>query len=247
MWISARSIWLWAGLLRHRPRQVARSGYNLVVQGDAEVQRLLAMGRTLGLPTPQPAADGQARINLRISGAWTGFAAPSVTGTALLNSVHARVRGLSEPVEISSANISLTPDKAEVQKLTILAAGNTWRGTFMIPRRCDTPRACPIHFDLRADEIIDRSAGCGRGGSGKTAVVSLSVGAGATFVRAATFFGFSTRDRKTHRRKSSDSQPGREPRHCRSRTRSRPTADFKLARRHFGRAAQRRLDGGLQR
>lgn len=147
--------------------QVARSGYNLLVQGDAEVQRLLAVARTVGLAVPQPAAEGEARINLRISGAWTGFAAPSVTGTALLNSVQARVRGLSEPVEVSFANISLTPDWTEVQKLTIVAAGNTWRGTFMIPRRCDTPRACPIRFDLRADEIMTDQLGVAEAAPGK--------------------------------------------------------------------------------
>jgi AsmA family/AsmA-like C-terminal region len=147
--------------------QVARSGYNLSVQGDAEVQRLLAVARTVGLGVPQPAAEGEARINLRITGAWTGFAAPLVTGTALLNSVEARVRGLSEPVEISFANISLAQDRAEVQKLTFLAAGNTWRGTFTIPRRCDTPRACPIHFDLRADEIITDQLGVTGAAPGK--------------------------------------------------------------------------------
>jgi len=147
--------------------QVGRSGYDLLVQGDAEVQRLLAVARTVGLAVPQPAAEGEARINLRISGVWTGFAAPSVTGTALLNSVQARVRGLTEPVEISFANISLTPDWTEVQKLTFLAAGNIWRGTFMIPRRCDTPRACPIHFDLRADEIMTDQLGVAEAAPGK--------------------------------------------------------------------------------
>lgn len=147
--------------------QVARSGYNLLVQGDAEVQRLLAVARTIGLAVPQPAAEGEARINLRISGAWTGFAAPSVTGTALLNSVQARVRGLSEPVEISFANISLTQDRTEVQRLTFLAAGNTWRGTFMIPRRCDASRACPIRFDLRADEIRTDQLGVAEAAPGK--------------------------------------------------------------------------------
>jgi len=46
--------------------QLWRSGYNFQVQGDAEVQRLLEVTRTIGLPVPQPAANGEARINLRI-------------------------------------------------------------------------------------------------------------------------------------------------------------------------------------
>ncbi len=147
--------------------QVGRSGYNLAVQGDTEVQRLLAVARTVGLPAPQSAANGEARINLRISGNWAGFAAPVVTGTALMNSVQARVRGLSGPVEIVSANISLTPDTIDVQRLAVLAVGNTWRGRLTIPRRCDVPRACPIHFDLRADEIVADELGVANAAPGE--------------------------------------------------------------------------------
>ena len=33
--------------------QFSRSGYNFLVQGDAEVQRLLEVARTVGLPAPQ--------------------------------------------------------------------------------------------------------------------------------------------------------------------------------------------------
>ena len=133
--------------------QVSRSGYSLLVQGDAEVQRLLEVSRTVGLPAPQTTASGEAHISLQVGGHWAGFAAPAVTGTAVLHAVHARVRGLTDPLEIASATISLTPNAVEVQKLTASAAGNTWRGSLTIPRPCDTPRACPIRFDLHAAEI----------------------------------------------------------------------------------------------
>jgi uncharacterized protein involved in outer membrane biogenesis len=134
--------------------QFSRSGYKFLVQGDAEVQRLLEAARTVGLPVPQPSANGEARINLQIGGDWAGFAAAGVTGAAQLHSVRARVRGLNEPVEIASANISLTPYSAEVQKLTASVAGNTWRGSLTVPRQCDAPRGCPIRFDLHADEFV---------------------------------------------------------------------------------------------
>ncbi len=134
--------------------KVSRAGYNLLVQGDAEVQRLFEVARTVGLPVPQPSANGKAEINLQIGGSWAGFAAPAVTGNAQLHSISARVRALSRPVEIVSASISLTPNTAEVQKLTVLAAGNRWHGSLAVPRQCDTPHACPIHFDLHADEIV---------------------------------------------------------------------------------------------
>lgn len=133
--------------------QLSRSGYRFLIQGDSEIQRLLEVARTVGLPAPQPAADGEARINLQVGGGWAGFAAPTVTGTAQLRSVQARVRGLSAPVEIVSASVLLTPTTSDVQKLNVVAAGNTWRGSLSVPRPCETPRACLIRFDLHADEI----------------------------------------------------------------------------------------------
>ena len=134
--------------------QFSRFGYDLLVQGDTEVERLLEVARTIGLPAPQPAANGEARISLHVGGSWAGFAAPVVTGTAQLKSVRARIRGLNKPVEISSATIELTPGAAEVRKVTAAAAGNTWRGSLTIPRSCDTPRACVIGFDLHTDEFV---------------------------------------------------------------------------------------------
>jgi hypothetical protein len=137
--------------------QFSRSGYSFLIQGDSEVQRLLEVARTVGLPAPQLAANGAARINLQVGGSWAGFAAPTVTGTAQLRSVQARVRGLSAPVEIASANILLGPNTTEVQKLNVFAAGNTWRGSLSVPRPCETPRTCLIRFDLHADEISTAS------------------------------------------------------------------------------------------
>jgi hypothetical protein len=133
--------------------QFSRSGYNFLVQGDADIQRLLEVARTIGLPAPQTAASGEARISLRVGGAWAGFAAAAVTGTAQLHTVRARVRGLTEPVEISSASLELMPTSTEVRKLTAAVAGNTWSGSLSIPRQCERPQACPVRFDLHTDEF----------------------------------------------------------------------------------------------
>jgi hypothetical protein len=147
--------------------QFSGHGYNLVVQGDSEVQRLLDVARTAGLPTPPLAANGEARINLHVGGTWAGFTAPLVTGTALLNSIHARLRGLNDPVELTSASLSLRPEVTEIEKLTVVAAGNAWRGSLSIPRQCNTPHTCPIRFDLRADEVVAGALGTAGASSGK--------------------------------------------------------------------------------
>lgn len=134
--------------------QFSRSGYSIQVRGDSEVQRLLEVARTIGLPAPQPAAVGETMVNLHVSGRWAGFAAAAVTGTAQLHAVRARIRGLNKPIEIASANLDLTPNTTEVRKLIASAGGNTWRGSLDIPRQCGTPQTCLIQFDLHADEFV---------------------------------------------------------------------------------------------
>jgi AsmA family/AsmA-like C-terminal region len=130
----------------------SRSGYSFVVQGDAQVQRLLQVARMAGIPAPQPAAEGLARVDFQVAGAWSGFMAPKATGKAQLHSVHAEVRGLNAPLEIASANLVLTPDQISVQNLTASIADSSWRGSLALPRPC-TPDSCPVRFDLHADEI----------------------------------------------------------------------------------------------
>jgi AsmA family/AsmA-like C-terminal region len=135
----------------------SRSGYNFEVQGDAEVQRLLQVARMVGIPAPQPAAEGLAKVYLQIGGAWSGFAAPRAVGKAQLHSVRAEVRGLNAPLEIVSANLVLTPDQINVQTLTASVADTSWRGSLALPRQCTVADSCPVHFDLHADEIgMDR-------------------------------------------------------------------------------------------
>ena len=106
----ARSIWLWAG--PQAPRCAASSRAPVTTSWSREMPKYSACWKWRApsdCRRPQPAASGEARINLRVGGGWAGFAAAVVTGTAQLHSVRARVRGLSEPVEISSATIALTP------------------------------------------------------------------------------------------------------------------------------------------
>ena len=190
----------------------------------------------------RPAAIGEARISLRVGGGWAGFAAAAVTGTAQLHAVRARVRGLNEPVEISSASLELLPASTEVRKLTASVAGNTWRGSLTVPRQCEKPQACPIRVDLHTDEFVDRCTGRpGECVARKTALVSLSVVAGATEALS----GFLTRGRKAHGQSRCDSQPGREPGLGRGRTRAGPPSTFEPAWRRPGWTPRRRMASGL--
>lgn len=132
---------------------VARSGYNLSIQGDAQVQRLLHAARTVGLPAAPFTANGQAKLDLQLGGAWSGFSAPKAVGAVHLHSIRAEVRGLNAPLEIASANLLLTPDSINVQNIAADVAGSTWHGAVLLARQCALPGSCPVHFDLHTDEV----------------------------------------------------------------------------------------------
>jgi len=132
---------------------VARSGYELRILGDAQVQRVLQVAHMFGVPAPRPAADGNAKLDLQLAGSWTGFATPQVTGKAQLQAVHAELRGMNAPLDIASASVVLAPDQVAVQNLVATAGNTTWRGSVMIPRLCGVPGTCLVRFDLHGDEI----------------------------------------------------------------------------------------------
>jgi uncharacterized protein involved in outer membrane biogenesis len=143
---------------------IGLSGYRIALLGEAEVGRTLRVAKLFGLPALATAADGQAQIDLQIAGTWHGWMEgtragfsnlpqPQVTGTAKLRSVRVEVHGVEEPIEISSANLQLLPDKVRVTKLSANAAHALWTGTLELPRGCGTPGACTVSFDLSTNQL----------------------------------------------------------------------------------------------
>jgi hypothetical protein len=131
----------------------ARSGYGFSLKGDADLQRLVSLARAAGLPAVQPAATGSARLDLEIAGVWSGFPGPEITGKAELHQVRAEFRGLSAPVEIASAKLTLNERQTHVEALSVSAAGTEWTGTLDLPRGCPGAEPCRLTFDLHADVI----------------------------------------------------------------------------------------------
>ena len=132
---------------------VARSGYGFSLKGDADLQRLVSLARATGLPAAQPAATGSARLDLEIAGVWSGFPGPEITGKAELHQVRAEFRGLTAPVEIALAKLSLNDRQTHVEALSASAAGTEWKGTLDLPRGCPGSESCRAIFDLHADVI----------------------------------------------------------------------------------------------
>ena len=130
---------------------VTKSGYRLSIKGDSEIHRLLQAARIAGIPVPNPAATGSARVDLRVAGSWAGFAGPVATGTADIHTLKADIRGINEPIDVSSARIDLRESETRVDAISASAAGTHWSGSLSLPRPCPVP--CMVHFDLQADEL----------------------------------------------------------------------------------------------
>ncbi len=132
---------------------INRYSYDVAARGDAQVQQFLQLANMLGLAAPQPIADGDVRLDLHVSGAWAGFAAPKITGNAQLHSVHAETRGLNGPVVIDTATVSLTDSGIRVSKLSAEGGGTRWVGSLSFPRACALISGCPVAFNLQADTV----------------------------------------------------------------------------------------------
>ena len=133
--------------------RITRSGYNLSIDGEAEVQRLLQVARIAGLPANHPAVVGWAKVALQIGGPWSAFAGPRINGSAKLHAIQAELRGLNAPIEIASANLSLDPDTTKVDAISASFAGTHWTGSLELPRMCGPVESCPLSFDLHVDEV----------------------------------------------------------------------------------------------
>ena len=125
---------------------VARSGYSFEVQGEGQVPRLLQAARLAGLPVLATSAEGSTKVDLRIAGDWSGVLATRTTGTAQLRSIQAKVRGWNEPLQLASANLTLTPDRALLQNINASLAGTLWRGSLALPRQCEGYRGMRRSF-----------------------------------------------------------------------------------------------------
>lgn len=136
---------------------IARSGYGFALDGDAQVRRALQVAALVGLPVPRPAADGPAKLDLQIANSLPGLTAPQITGKIQLHSVHAELRGVAAPLEITSANLALAADQANVAALVATLGDSTWHGSLTIPRPCAT--ACSIGFDLHTDALSTNQLG----------------------------------------------------------------------------------------
>jgi hypothetical protein len=140
---------------------IGRTGYDISVSGEAQIDKALQVARMFGLPALKTTTEGTADLDLQVAGAWagwaqgnqSGFAGPPVTGIAKLRNVEVTVHGPAGPVQIGSAEMQLSPDEVRVRKLSAHVADALWTGSLEMPRGCGTPGACEVRFNLNANQI----------------------------------------------------------------------------------------------
>ena len=139
---------------------VSAAGYRFFLAGDMELKNLFRLENVLALPVTRPAAEGDAKLDVSVSGPWQGFAAPVTLGTVQLRNVRAAMHGLNTPIEISSAAMTLTPDTVTIQKISAHMGNTHWNGGVISSRHCAAPNAAPetlpvcvFQFDLTADQL----------------------------------------------------------------------------------------------
>ena len=132
---------------------ISPSGYNLQMQGDSHVKNLLQAARLAGLSYAHPNADGSAKIDLQITGGWSGFQRPAITGKVQLANVHAEIGGVNAPLDISAASVTLRPDDVVTQNIIATLGESTWHGSLNMPRHCERLSTCPIQFEFQTKEL----------------------------------------------------------------------------------------------
>lgn len=135
---------------------LSRRGYEVNLQGEAQLARLEQVARTLGVHAPPHVKKGTARLDLQVAGLWTGFPAPAVTGKAQLRGVIAELKGVAAPLQISSAELVLAPQKLTAQNLAggFSGSGTHLSGTVQLQRHCPAGEVCPAQVNLHADQLV---------------------------------------------------------------------------------------------
>jgi AsmA family/AsmA-like C-terminal region len=137
---------------------ISSAGFLVALNGEAELDRIVELGRLFGLPTPATELSGVAKGHARIAGTWEGFQLPDFTGHAQLTSVTAKIAGVSSPLRIPSGQFTVNEYFGIARGVGSFsqARGNLDFSVFW-PKQCmlQEPRlpSCEMRIDFTADQL----------------------------------------------------------------------------------------------
>jgi hypothetical protein len=127
--------------------------YDFHVSGGAELGRLLNVAQALGVGTPGIGLAGQAQVDIQVAGSWSGFTQPVPSGKVQVRKVTAELQGLSEPLLLDSASVSLEDQMVNITSFSAaFSQGTHLGGSASFPVHCTGPENCVLNFDLRTDD-----------------------------------------------------------------------------------------------
>lgn len=132
---------------------ISSKGYELRIQGDAELGRLLQVARATGIAGPRFGLFGSAKLDVALSGDWVGFTRPQTSGRAQIRAARAEVPGIAAPVVMHSAQLELADDQLRFHNLTAQIGKTVVTGEARFPQRCNDALPCLSGFDVQADTI----------------------------------------------------------------------------------------------
>lgn len=129
--------------------QLDSDGLTISLRGATTLETLLRTASLFGVKDPRLNAEGSADVDLTLRGIWSGFSAPTITGTTALKDVTAQVDGLASPLLIHSGKMNITPSGYDLSNISAHVGVTSITGSVMLPRQCTGP--CQANFDLRSE------------------------------------------------------------------------------------------------
>ena len=129
-------------------------GYGFHLSGAAELGRLLNVAQATGIGTPGVGLAGVAQVDLNVAGPWTGFAPPVPSGKVQLRKATAELQGVSEPLLVDSASLTLENQLVTVTSFSGgFTKGGQLAGSASFPVHCTGPENCLLEVDVRAQDV----------------------------------------------------------------------------------------------
>ncbi len=139
--------------------QLTGAGYRLQANGAGTLPRLQAIAAALGLPKfgrlqslPTAGKPSGARLALSSSGAWLG-GERATSGSAHLDGVRWQPGWLPFPVDLPSADATLSPGLLRWTVAEATAGGMRFTGTAQMPLRCGGAAPCMTRFALSTPSL----------------------------------------------------------------------------------------------